>query len=144
MKRCCFSCFNVCFAPPDINVLVFKITRQVSSIIRFFEQHFNVRYLGGGTFVDLRFQFQEGVDFKKWFEKLQNFEGVVKQRAFRHLSSQCLHDEKSGFIILDTLSGNVRDLPPLKMSKNNTSYFDMNLQAESGDVKRVVCFSKQR
>ena len=30
------------------------------------------------------------------------------------------------------------------MSKNNTPYFDMNLQVESGDLKRVVCFSKQR
>ena len=58
--------------------------------------------------------------------------------------SQCLHDEKNGFMILDTLSGNVRDLSPLKMSKNNTPYFDMNLQVESGDLKRVVCFSKQR
>ena len=34
--------------------------------------------LGGGAVVDLRFQFQEGVDFKKGFEKLQPFEGVAK------------------------------------------------------------------
>ena len=112
--------------------MVFKITSQLSSIIRVFEQHFNVRYLGGGAFVDLKFQFQEGADFKKWFENLQPFEGAAKQgqffeRAFKHLSSQCLHDEKSGFIIKDTLSGNVRDLSTLKMSKNNASYFDMNL-----------------
>ena len=46
-----------------------------------------------------------------------------------------------GFIILDTLSGNVRDLSPLRMSRNN---FDMSLQVESGDLKRVVCFRKQR
>ena len=30
------------------------------------------------------------------------------------------------------------------MSKNNAPYFDMNLQVESGDLKRSVCFSKQR
>ena len=66
------------------------------------------------------------------------------ERAFRHLFSECLHDEKNGFIILETLSGNVRDLSPLKISKNNTSYFDMNLQVEPGDLKRVVCFGKQR
>ena len=30
------------------------------------------------------------------------------------------------------------------MSRNNTPYFDMSLQVESGDLKRVVCFSKQR
>ena len=29
------------------------------------------------------------------------------------------------------------------MSRNNTPYFDMSLQVESGDLKRVVCFSKQ-
>ena len=74
-------CFNVCFAPPDVNVLGFKITGQFWSVIRVFEQHFNVQLLGGGAFVDLRFQFQEGVDFKKWFEKLQHFEGVAKQGA---------------------------------------------------------------
>ena len=74
---------------------------------------------------------------------LQN-KGQLFERAFRHLSLQCLHNEKSGFIILNTLSGNVRDLSSLKMSKNNTPYFDMNLQVESGDLKRVVCFSKQR
>ena len=67
--------------------------------------------------------------------------GQFFERAFRHPSSQCLHDEKSGFIILDTLSGNVRDLSPLIMSKN---YFDMTLQVESSDLKGVVCFSKQR
>ena len=58
----------------------------------------------------------------------------------------CLHYEymikKNDFIVLDTLSGNVRDLSPLKMSKNNTPYFDMNLQVESGDLKQVACFSK--
>ena len=69
----------------------------------------------------------------------QLFEG-----GFRHLSSQCLHDEKNGFIILGTLSGNVRDSSPLKMSRNNTPYFDMSSQVESGDLKRIVCFSKQR
>ena len=31
-----------------------------------------------------------------------------------------------------------------KCQKNNTRYFDMNLQLESGDLKRVACFSKQR
>ena len=67
--------------------------------------------------------------------------GQLLERAFRHLSSQCLHDENNGFIILDTLSENVRDLSPLKISKNNTPYFDMNLQVESHDLKRVVCFS---
>ena len=70
--------------------------------------------------------------------------GQLFERAFRHLSSQCLHDEKNGFIILDTLSGNVRDLSPLKISKNNIPYFDMNFQVESSDLKRFVCFSKQR
>ena len=30
------------------------------------------------------------------------------------------------------------------MSKNNTPYFDMSLQVESGDLKRIVCFRKQR
>ena len=30
------------------------------------------------------------------------------------------------------------------MSKNNTPYFDMSLQVESGDLKRVVCFGKKR
>ena len=30
------------------------------------------------------------------------------------------------------------------MSRNNTPYFDMSLQVESGNLKRVVCFSKQR
>ena len=50
--------------------------------------------------------------------------------------------KKNGFMILDTLSGNVRDLSPLKMSKNSTPYFDMNLQVESDYLKRVVCFSK--
>ena len=70
--------------------------------------------------------------------------GQLFERAFRHVFSQCLHDEKNGFMILDTLSGNVRDLSPLKMSKNNTPYFDMNLQVESSDLKQVVCFSKQR
>ena len=64
--------------------------------------------------------------------------------GFRHLSSQCLHDEKNDFIILDSLYGTVRDLSPLKMSRSNTPYFDMSLQIESGDLKRVVCFSKQR
>ena len=83
-------------------------------------------------------------------EKIQPFEGAAQlggqifEEGFRHLSSQYLHDEKNVYIILDTLSGNVRDLSPLKMSKNNTPYFDMNLQVESGDLKRVICFSKQR
>ena len=61
--------------------MVFKITRQFWSVIRVFEQQFNVQFLGGGTVVDLRFQFQEGVDFKKGFEKLQPFEDVAKQGA---------------------------------------------------------------
>ena len=30
------------------------------------------------------------------------------------------------------------------MSKNNTPYFDLTLQVESSDLKRVACFSKQR
>ena len=30
------------------------------------------------------------------------------------------------------------------MSKNNTPYFDLNLQVESSDLKRVACFTKQR
>ena len=30
------------------------------------------------------------------------------------------------------------------MSRSNTPYFDMSLQVESGDFKRVVCFSKQK
>ena len=30
------------------------------------------------------------------------------------------------------------------MSKNNTPYFDLNLQVEPSDLKRVVCFTKQR
>ena len=72
---------------------------------------------------------------KQW----QLFEG-----GFRNLSSQCLHDEKNGFYILDTLSGNARDESPLKMSRNNTPYFDMSLQVESSNLKRVTCFSKQR
>ena len=60
--------------------------------------------------------------------------GQFLEGGFRHLSSQCLHDEKNGFIILDTSSSNVRDLSPLKISKNNKPYFDMSLQG----------FSKQR
>ena len=81
-KRCCFFCFNnICFAPPDINVLVFKITRQFWSVIRVFEKHFNVQFLGGGAVVDLRFQFQEGDDIKEGFKKLQSFEAVAKQGA---------------------------------------------------------------
>ena len=80
-KRCCFFCFNnVCFAPPNINVLLFKITRQFWSVIRVFEKHFNVQFLGGAV-VDLRFQFQEGDDIKEGFEKLQSFEAVAKQGA---------------------------------------------------------------
>ena len=83
-------------------------------------------------------------------EKLQPFEGVAQlggqifEGRFRNLSSQYLHDEKNVYIILDTSSGNVRDLSPLKMSKNNTPYFNMNLQVESGYLKRAICFSKQR
>ena len=81
-KRCCFFCFNnVCFASPDINVMVFKITRQFWSVMRIFEKHFNVQFLGGGAVVDLRLQFQECVDFKKGFENLHSFEGVAKQGA---------------------------------------------------------------
>ena len=30
------------------------------------------------------------------------------------------------------------------MSRSNTPYFDMSLQVKSGDLKRVVCFSKQK
>ena len=56
----------------------------------------------------------------------------------------CLYDEKNSFIVLDTLSGNVQDLSPLKMSKNNAPYFDMNLQVESDDLKRPAGFSEQR
>ena len=128
-KRCCFFCFNnVCFASPDINVMVFKITRQFWSVMRIFEKHFNVQFLGGGAVVDLRFQFQEVVDFKKGFENYNLLKGLPNrgqlfERAFRHLSSQCLHEEKNGFIILDILSGNVRDLSPLKMSKKQYTLF---------------------
>ena len=68
--------------------MVFKITRQSLGVIRVFEQHLNVQFLGGGAAVaDLRFQCQEGIDFKKGFEKLQPFEGVAKQGA-----DTCLHN----------------------------------------------------
>ena len=64
--------------------------------------------------------------------------------GLKHLFPLCLHDEKNGFIVLDTLSGNVRDLLPQKMSKNNTPYFAKNYQVELDDLKRVACFNKQR
>ena len=89
-------------------------------------------------------------EFKNEFDKLQPFEGVDQKgdSFLKGDSDNCLHYvcmmKKSGFVVLDTLSGNVRDLPPLKMSKNNTSYFNMNMQVESGDLKWVVYFNKQR
>ena len=73
-------------------------------------------------------------------KKRENF---LKGKGVKHLSPvPFLHDEKkNGFTVLDTLSGNVRDLSP---QKSNTPYSDMNLQVESGNFKRVLFFSKQK
>ena len=91
IKKGVFFFFNVCFVPPDINVFVFKITRQFWSVIRVFKQHLNVQFLGGGAAVDLRFQFQEGVDFKNGVEKLQAFEVIAKCGNFlKGHSDTCL------------------------------------------------------
>ena len=76
-----FEFNNICFAPPDINVLVLKITRQLWSVIRVFEHYFNVQFLGRGAVVDLRFQFSGGCRLLKEFEKLQPFEGVSQTGA---------------------------------------------------------------
>ena len=101
-------------------------------------------------------RFQEWVDFKRGLKSYQPFKGCRPKKGklfllegmegFKHPFSLCLDDEKQFycFIVLDTLSGNVRDLSPQKMSKNNTPYFVKNLQVELGDLRRVVCFSKQR
>ena len=53
---------------------------EFSNVFSAFEQHFNVRFLGGEA-VDLKFQFSAGVDFKDGFEKLQYFEGVAQKEG---------------------------------------------------------------
>lgn len=53
---------------------------EFSNVFSAFEQHFNVRFLGGEA-VDLKFQFSAGVDFKDGFEKLQSFEEIAQKEG---------------------------------------------------------------
>ena len=56
----------------------------------------------------------------------------------------CVTKHTQHFVLENPSAGHVSNLSPIKMSKNETNYFDMELQTLSGRRKWVVYFTKQR
>ena len=125
-----------------------KLLGKLGRVVRFFKQHFNVQFIGREA-VDPRFKFSGRVDFKEGLKKLQSFEGVALEgeQLFKGSSDTCLHyvymAKKCCYRFRYFIKQCQRSFAT-EMSKNNTLYLDMNLQLESGGLKLVVCFSKQR